>query len=46
MFRFAALRFIDEHQSVWIKARLKGAPALTAAGDIAAGPLKGEQRFF
>lgn len=38
--------FIDEDQSIGIKARLKAVPASPAAGDVGTGLLKGEQRFF
>ena len=37
---------VDKDQPTRIEAALPGAPALTIAGDIGAGLLKGEQRFF
>lgn len=39
-------RFVDKDQSTRIKATLPGAPASAPTGDVSAGLLKGEQRFF
>lgn len=37
---------VDEHQPARVEPGLEGSPAMAPAGDIGAGLLKREQRFF
>jgi hypothetical protein len=38
--------FVDKDQAVRVEVGLEGPPALSPAGNIGTGLLKGEQRFF
>jgi hypothetical protein len=45
-FRALQHTLVDEDQAAGIEAGLPGSPAPSPAGDIGAGLLSGEQRFF